>query len=70
MALAVLGGLWLRADHVSRLVAPIWALTPSYQLMQWWFRYLEHHDWNVSAMLIVLASHHFLLVTKNGFEVK
>ena len=74
MALAVLGGLWFPLTMFPDWLQPIGKLTPSYQLMQVVSSYLEHHDWNVSAMLIVLAYTIFfsilVLQVKKRIEVK
>ena len=74
MALAVLGGLWFPLTMFPDWLQPIGKLTPSYQLMQVVSSYLEHHDWNVSAMLIVLAYTIFfsilVLQLKKRIEVK
>ena len=74
MALAVLGGLWFPLTMFPDWLQSIGKLTPSYQLMQVVSSYLEHHDWNVSAMLIVLAYTIFfsilVLQLKKRIEVK
>ncbi|WP_062123281.1 ABC transporter permease [Streptococcus cristatus] len=74
MALAVLGGLWFPLTMFPDWLQSIGKLTPSYQLMQVVSAYLEHHDWNVSAMLIVLAYTIFfsilVLQLKKRIEVK
>lgn len=74
MALAVLGGLWFPLTMFPDWLQPIGKLTPSYQLMQVVSSYLEHHDWNISAMLIVLAYTIFfsilVLQLKKRIEVK
>ena len=74
MALAVLGGLWFPLTMFPDWLQSIGKLTPSYPLMQVVSSYLEHHDWNVSAMLIVLAYTIFfsilVLQLKKRIEVK
>ena len=74
MALAVLGGLWFPLTMFPDWLQSIGKLTPSYQLIQVVSSYLEHHDWNVSAMLIVLAYTIFfsilVLQLKKRIEVK
>ena len=74
MALAVLGGLWFPLTMFPDWLQSIGKLTPSYQLMQVVSAYLEHHDWNLSAMLIVLAYTIFfsilVLQLKKRIEVK
>lgn len=55
MALAVLGGLWFPLTMFPAWLQPIGKLTPSYQLMQVVSSYLEHHELNISAVLIVVA---------------
>ena len=74
MALAVLGGLWFPLTMFPDWLQSVGKLTPSYQLMQVVSSYLEHHDWNVSAMLIVLAYTIFfsilVLQLKKRIEVK
>ena len=54
MALAVLGGLWFPLTMFPKWLQPIGKLTPSYQLMQVVSSYLEHHQFNGKAALIVL----------------
>lgn len=74
MALAVLGGLWFPLTMFPDWLQSIGKLTPSYQLMQVVSAYLEHHDWNLSAMLIVLVYTIFfsilVLQLKKRIEVK
>ena len=74
MALAVLGGLWFPLTMFPDWLQPIGKLTPRYQLMQVVSAYLEHHDWNLSAMLIVLVYTIFfsilVLQLKKRIEVK
>ena len=74
MALAVLGGLWFPLTMFPDWLQPIGKLTPSYQLMQVVSSYLEHHNWNLSAMLIVLVYTIFfsilVLQLKKRIEVK
>lgn len=55
MALAVLGGLWFPLTMFPKWLQLIGKLTPSYQLMQIVSSYLEHHEFNVVAALIVLV---------------
>ena len=54
MALAVLGGLWFPLTMFPKWLQSIGKLTPSYQLMQVVSSYLEHHQFNGKAALIVL----------------
>lgn len=54
MALAVLEGLWFPLTMFPKWLQPIGKLTPSYQLMQVVSSYLEHHQFNGKAALIVL----------------
>lgn len=74
MALAVLGGLWFPLTMFPVWLQSVGKLTPSYQLMQVVSSYLEHHDLNVSALLIVLAYTIFfsvlVLQLKKRIEVK
>ena len=74
MALAVLGGLWFPLTMFPKWLQSIGKLTPSYQLMQVVSSYLEHHQFNGKAALIVLI--YTVLVSilvlqlKNRIEVK
>ena len=55
MALAVLGGLWFPLSMFPAWLRSIGKLMPSYQLMQVVSSYLEHHEFNAIAALIVLV---------------
>jgi len=74
IALAVLGGLWFPLDSFPEWLQSIGKLTPTYQLMQVVSTYLEHHEFNILAALVVLGYTVFfgvlVIQLKKRIEVK
>ena len=74
IALAVLGGLWFPLTSFPEWLQSIGKLTPTYQLMRVVSSYLEYHEFNVLAALIVLGYTVFfgvlVIQLKKQIEVK
>jgi len=74
IALAVLGGLWFPLSSFPEWLQSIGKLTPTYQLMQVVSSYLEHHEFNILAALVVLGYTVFfgvlVIQLKKRIEVK
>lgn len=74
IALAVLGGLWFPLTSFPEWLQSIGKLTPTYQLMRVVSSYLEYHEFNVLAALIVLGYTVFfgvlVIQLKKRIEVK
>lgn len=74
IALAVLGGLWFPLSSFPEWIQSIGKLTPTYQLMQVVSTYLEHHEFNILAALVVLGYTVFfgvlVIQLKKRIEVK
>jgi len=74
IALAVLGGLWFPLNSFPEWLQSIGKLTPTYQLMQVVSSYLEHHEFNILAALVVLGYTVFfgvlVIQLKKRIEVK